>query len=124
MATLLLSTVGVAASLPHAPVGRAWAQTPQNFIRAEGAPGQDCQGRPIAYGWVYNTYWIPAIRVQLLIESLDASGETISQTTTRVFGDVPGNNRVAWEARVLEAGTTYRVTVLYADWLRAGGAAN
>lgn len=100
----------------------AWAQTPWMFLRADASAGQDRGGRPIVYGWVYNSYGLPAIRVRLLVESLDASGEQIGQMQQEVQGEIPGNGRTYYEMRVPSPGVAYRVRIVYGDWKGNGSA--
>jgi hypothetical protein len=66
-------------------------------------------------GYVYNTGNRRAARMILLVEGLDASGATVTKTTTWVR-DVPPNNRAYFEVAVPTA-AAYRVSVQSFDWV-------
>jgi hypothetical protein len=80
--------------------------------------------RPVVSGYVYNMNpGTPAERMQLTIESLDASGNVIGKSSTWVLGSVPPGNRAYFSASALP-GASYRVQVLSFDWGSRGGASN
>ncbi len=93
---------------------------PSAYLRADANPGQDNEGRAIAWGYVYNSYGLTAMRLRLLVESLDANGRTIGETTAGVVGDVQPGNRLYWEVKVPQAGVLYRASVLDAEWIKGG----
>ena len=51
------------------------------------------RGRPVIQGYVYNDYLRAAYNVQLLVETLDASGTVITRGVGFVRGIVPFNDR-------------------------------
>jgi hypothetical protein len=61
-------------------------------------------------GYVHNTYGEEAAEVQLLTQSLDASGAIIDQRINWA-GSVPAFSRTSFEVRTLPAAHEYRVTV-------------
>ena len=78
--------------------------------------------RPVVSGYVYNLHpGTPAERMQLSIESLDASGAVIGKSSTWVLGSVPPGNRAYFSASATP-GASYRVQVLSFDWGSRGGA--
>ncbi len=80
--------------------------------------------RPVVSGYVYNMNpGTPAERMQLSIESLDASGNVIGKSSTWVLGNVPPGNRAYFSASAVP-GASYRVQVLSFDWGSRGGASN
>jgi hypothetical protein len=80
--------------------------------------------RPVVSGYVYNMNpGTPAERMQLTIESLDASGNVIGKSSTWVLGNVPPGNRAYFSASAVP-GASYRVQVLSFDWGSRGGASN
>jgi hypothetical protein len=80
--------------------------------------------RPVVSGYVYNmSPGTPAERMQLTIESLDASGNVIGKSSTWVLGNVPPGNRAYFSASAVP-GASYRVQVLSFDWGSRGGASN
>lgn len=77
-------------------------------------------GRPYLAGYVVNRYGTAATRVQLLVDSLDASGQIVAQRVEWVGGTVPGFSRRYFEAPVPQPAASYRVSVFAFDFLQAG----
>jgi len=77
--------------------------------------------RPVVSGYVYNMHpGLPADRMQLAIEALDASGEVVGTSSTWISSGVPAGNRGYFSAPVVPA-ASYRVQVLFFDWGKGGG---
>jgi len=77
--------------------------------------------RPVVSGYVYNMHpGLPADRMQLAIEALDASGKVVGTSSTWIPGGVPAGNRGYFSAPVVSA-ASYRVQVLFFDWGKGGG---
>jgi len=77
--------------------------------------------QPVVSGYVYNLHpGLPADRMQLAIEALDASGKVVGSSSTWVLGGVPIANRGYFSAPVVPA-ASYRVQVLFLDWGKCGG---
>jgi len=77
--------------------------------------------QPVVSGYVYNLHpGLPADRMQLAIEALDASGKVVGSSSTSVLGGVPIANRGYFSAPVVPA-ASYRVQVLFLDWGKCGG---
>jgi hypothetical protein len=67
--------------------------------------------RPVVSGYVYNMHpGLPADRMQLAIEALDASGKVVGTSSTWIPRGVPASAR-----------PSYRVQGLFFDWGKAGG---
>jgi hypothetical protein len=66
-------------------------------------------------GYVYNNSSRRAVRMQLLVEGVDARGAVLVKTTTWLR-DVPPNNRAYFDVAVQDA-PTYRVSILTFDWV-------
>jgi hypothetical protein len=80
--------------------------------------------RPVVSGYVYNLNpGTPAERMQLSIESLDASGNVVGKSSTWVLGNVPPGNRAYFTAAAVPA-ASYRVQVLSFDWGSRGGSSS
>src|SRR5262245_12049051 len=108
---------GRAAAAPYA------QETLDRYFRIEYDVGSK-GGRPVISGYVYNLHpGTPAERMQLSIESLDASGAVIGKSSTWVLGSVPPGNRAYFSASAVP-GTSYRVQVLSFDCGFRGGASN
>ncbi|OLD38158.1 MAG: hypothetical protein AUI57_08120 [Candidatus Rokubacteria bacterium 13_1_40CM_2_68_8] len=76
--------------------------------------------RPVVSGYIYNMNGgLPADRVRLSIERLDAAGQVIGSSSTWVLGGVPAGNRAYFSAPV-EPAASYRVQVLSFDWVGRG----
>jgi hypothetical protein len=77
--------------------------------------------RPVVSGYVYNMHaGVPADRMQLAVEALDASGHVVGTSSTWVLGSVPQGNRAYFSVSVVPA-VSYRVQVLFFDWGKGGG---
>ncbi len=77
--------------------------------------------RPVVSGYVYNMHpGLPADRMQLAIEALDASGKVVGTSSTWILGGVPAGNRGYFSAPVVPA-ASYRVQGLFFDWGKGGG---
>jgi hypothetical protein len=94
---------------------------PDRFFRVEAQGGQNGAGRPSVRGYVYNNNGEPASRVQLLVESLDASGQVVGRSLVHVDDTVPPFGRSYFDRPVSVAGASYRVSVYYYFWLKGGG---
>jgi hypothetical protein len=79
------------------------------------------RGRPVIQGYVYNDYLRAASNVQLLVETLDASGGVIAHAVGFVRGVVAFNDRSYFEVPLKTPGAAYRVSVTGFDWKDCGG---
>src|SRR5262245_4414241 len=125
---LLIRITAFVLALAIGPAGTAgWAQgfgsaTPERYFRVEAeGGGEDRSGRPAVRGHVYNDSPKAAGRVQLAVESLDATGQVINRSLLPLDGIVPAFNRLYFDIRVPTAGASYRVTVYSYEWLKGGG---
>lgn len=102
-------------------------------IRAEAQEGQvygadqffqlvwepvESGGRFFIGGWVTNTYGLEALRVRLLVESLDAAGRITAKTIGYVNYSIPPASRGYFEVFVPEKASRYRVSILSWDFRR------
>lgn len=125
-----LAAIGlvVAAALAPGPLGfpgrAAAVSVPSEFdarIRLDWEAGTRRGGKPVIQGYVYNDHGRPAADVQLLVETLDASGAVVARTIGFVLGVVQFNSRAYFEVPLRAAGASYRVTVTSLDWKGGGG---
>lgn len=127
MKRLLLVTMAVlalAAGSPVQPVAALSATSSVDArIRLDWEVGTTRGGRPVIQGYVYNDYGRPASDVQLLVETLDASGAVIGRTVGFVRGVVQLNDRTYFEVPIRVTGASYRVSVTGFDWRGGGGGA-
>ena len=77
------------------------------------------RGRPHLSGYIVSEYGAPATRVQLLVESLDTSGQVVAQRVEWVAGDVAPFSRRYFEVPAPEPASSYRVRVLAFDFIQA-----
>ena len=76
---------------------------------------------PVVSGYVYNMHPnVPADRMQLAVDAVDASGKVIGTSSTWILGGVPAGNRGYFSMPVVPA-ASYRVQVLFFDWGKGGG---
>ena len=127
MKRLLLATTAVLALAAGSPVRPAAALSATSSvdarIRLDWEVGTTRGGRPVIQGYVYNDYGRPASDVQLLVETLDASGAVIGRTVGFVRGVVQLNDRTYFEVPIKVTGASYRVSVTGFDWRGGGGGA-
>jgi hypothetical protein len=91
----------------------------ERFFRVESEPGRTRKGAPVVSGYVYNQYGSTAANVRVLVETLDASGQTVDRQIHQLPGTVPGDGRAYFQFKVPSA-TSYRVRVSSWEWLRGG----
>jgi hypothetical protein len=127
MKRLLLATMAALALAAGSPVRPATALSAASSvdarIRLDWEVGATRGGRPVIQGYVYNDYGRPASDVQLLVETLDASGAVIGRTVGFVRGVVQLNDRTYFEVPIKVTGASYRVSVTGFDWKGGGGGA-
>jgi hypothetical protein len=118
-ATMLILSVVLSPSGPGAALSAT--STVDARIRLDWEVGTR-RGRPVIQGYVYNDYLRAAYNVQLLVETLDASGTVIVRGVGFVRGIVPFNDRAYFEVPLKMPGASYRVSVTGFDWKDLGGA--
>ena len=97
--------------------GVGWAQDSGGHFRVEWEVSKGQKGHAVVSGYLYNDYGLAAVRVQLRVEVLDASGRTVSETTAYIDREVPPRDRAYFEASVPRPWAGYRVTVNFFDWM-------
>ena len=111
--------LGVAVALwapAVAGAGQMWAPaTLAQYFRVEWESSKGAVS-----GYVTNLGNVPAERMQVLIEQLDAAGAVVGSTRASVLGIVPANQRSYFEARV-PAAAAYRVQIVAFDWIGCRG---
>jgi hypothetical protein len=80
------------------------------------------RGQPYLSGYVVSSYGVTAVRVQLLVDSLDSSGRIIAQRVEWLGGgNLPGFTRTYFEVPIRERAPSYRVSVFAFDFVQAAG---
>jgi hypothetical protein len=78
------------------------------------------RGKPYLGGYIVSSYGVTATRVQLLVESLDATGQTAAQYVEWLGGgNLPGFSRTYFEVPVRQRASSYRVSVFAFDFVQA-----
>jgi len=103
-----------------APAANYVQETLDRYVRIEYQV-EPSAAQPVVSGYVYNLHpGLPADRMQLAIDGLDASGKVVGSSSTWIVGGVPVGNRAYFSASVVPA-ASYRVQVLFLDWGKGGG---
>ena len=125
MRVVCLALVLVLATVVSVPAGSAAAanytqETLDRYLRIEYQV-EPSAAQTVVSGYVYNLHpGLPADRLQLAIDSLDATGGVVGTSSTWILGGVPVGNRGYFSAPVVPA-SSYRVQVLFLDWGKGGG---
>jgi hypothetical protein len=91
-------------------------------FRVEAQPGTGRKG-PVLSGYVYNNSGYSADHVQVLVETLDASGNVTSSSTAWISGLVALNSRRYFEIPLkTPPAASYRITVVTYDIVGRGAA--
>jgi hypothetical protein len=102
------------ASAPrYAPLVYGWEQ----FFRITWEPFER-RGRPYLGGYITSDWGLTAMRVQLLVETLDASGNVVTQSVHWLGQPIPPGSRVYFEVPAPQAAPGYRVAVFAFDGLQ------
>ena len=81
----------------------------------------DRRGRPMVRGSISNDFGVPAQKIRVLVDSLDAAGGVTAQTIGYVGGELTGGTRAYFEVPVPARAATYRVAVFQWEWIQSGG---
>ena len=78
----------------------------------------DRRGEPYLSGYIVSRYGLTASRVQLLIDSLDSSGQIIAQRVEWLGGgNLPGFSRTYFEVPIRQQAPSSRVRVFAFDFV-------
>jgi hypothetical protein len=118
---LVLVLAAVVSIAPGSAAAANYTQgTLHRYVRIEYQV-EPSAAQPVVSGYVYNMHPnLPADRMQLAIDALDASGKVVGTSSTWILGGVPAGNRGYFSAPVVPA-VSYRVQVLFFDWGKGGG---
>ena len=93
----------------------------EQFFTLEWEAG-DRRGRPVVWGTITSEWGFPARRVQLLVESLDATGRVTGQRVAWLGADLAPGTRAWFEVRAPGPAPAYRVRVFAWDWVQSASA--
>jgi hypothetical protein len=80
----------------------------------------DRRGQPYLSGYVVNSYGVTATRVQLLVDSLDSSGQITAQRVEWLGGsNLPGFSSTYFEVPIRQPAPKYRVSVFAFDFVQS-----
>ena len=107
----------VAALVLSLAIGLAAAQTSlsdtDSGLRLEWDARTAQGGGTLISGYIYNDNRRPAIKVRLLAEALDGTGQVIDRSIGFVVGAVPVSGRSYWTVPLKVTGARYRVTIAF-----------
>ena len=115
-ATLLLAAAGPPGCASLEPVPEDLEVGEGRLIHAEWTVDEPEFNAPRISGYIVNTYYYFAARVQVLVEAFDAQGRLVGRRFQWVPGGVPPGDRIYFEVRNLPPADGYRVTVPYYTW--------
>ncbi|HEV8530449.1 MAG TPA: hypothetical protein VGT00_03430 [Methylomirabilota bacterium] len=111
---MLAASTGVAAQslTPHFP---GW----ERYFAVSWEP-LDRRGQPYLSGYIVSSYGVTATRVQLLVDSLDSSGQIVAQRVEWLVGsNLPGFSTTYFEVPIRQPGSRYRVSVFAFDFVQS-----
>jgi hypothetical protein len=74
------------------------------------------RGQPYLSGYIVSSYGVTVTRVQLLVDSLDSSGQIVAQRVEWLVGsNLPGSSRTYFEGPIRQQASRYRVSVFAFD---------
>ena len=114
LVALAAPVVVAAATLTPLVVG--WEQ----FFRIDWQTGHRGSQR-VVYGHLKNDWGMPAAKIQLLVEGIDASGALVGQQVTWFGATLNPGIRYYFEAPAPWQASTYRVSVFAFEWVQFGG---
>ena len=80
----------------------------------------DRRGQPYLSGYIVSSYGVTATRVQLLVDSLDASGQIVAQRVEWLGGsNLPGFSTSYFEVPIRQQASRYRVSVFAFEFLQS-----
>ena len=80
----------------------------------------DRRGQPYLSGYIVSSYGVTATRVQLLVDSLDSSGQIVAQRVEWLGGgNLPGFSRSYFEVPIRQQAPSYRVRVFAFDFVQS-----
>ena len=81
----------------------------------------DRHGRPMIRGSISNDFGVPAQKIRVLVDSLDAAGGVTAQTIGYVAGELNGGTRSYFEVPLPARAANYRVAIFQWEWIQSGG---
>ncbi|HEV8437113.1 MAG TPA: hypothetical protein VGT40_03370 [Methylomirabilota bacterium] len=114
---VLLAATGATADVIAQPLTPHFAAWDRYF--SVSAESFERRGQPGLRGYVTNRYGVAAMRVQLLVDSLDASGQVVAQRVEWLPDTLPGFGRGYFELPAPPPASSYRVSVFAFEFIQA-----
>ena len=92
------------------------AATTETFDFTVSAQPGTWRKQPRVEGYIHNKRDLPATRVILRVDALDATGKVLTSELRHLDRDIPANDRVFYQVPVPGPAPTYRVQVDYVFW--------
>jgi hypothetical protein len=111
----MLAAAPAASAQPLRPTFPGW----ERYFSVSWEPF-DRRGEPYLGGYIVSSYGVTATRVQLLVESLDASGQIVAQRVEWLGGsNLPGFSTSYFEVPIRQQASRYRVSVFAFDFVQS-----
>jgi len=111
----MLAALTSVAAQPLAPTFPGW----ERYFTVSWEPFER-RGQPYLRGDIVNSYGVTATRVQLLVDSLDASGQIVAQRVEWLVGsNLPGFSTTYFEVPIRQQASRYRVSVFAFDFVQS-----
>jgi hypothetical protein len=111
----MLAALTSAAAQPLTPHFPGW----ERYFTVSWDPFER-RGQPYLSGYIVNSYGVTATRVQLLVDSLDSSGQIVAQRVEWLVGsNLPGFSTTYFEVPIRQQASRYRVSVFAFDFVQS-----
>jgi hypothetical protein len=118
---VIAALVGMLAAATDAPAQSLTPHFPgwERYFTVSWEPFER-RGQPYLSGYIVSSYGVTATRVQLLVDSLDSSGQIIAQRVEWLGGsNLPGFSRTYFEVPIRQRAPGYRVSVFAFEFIQA-----
>jgi hypothetical protein len=111
----LLAATSAAPAQPLSPTFPGW----ERYFSVSWEPFER-RGQPYLGGYIVSSYGVTATRVQLLVDSLDSSGQIVAQRVEWLGGsNLPGFSTTYFEVPIRQQASRYRVSVFAFDFVQS-----
>ncbi|MBI2219098.1 MAG: hypothetical protein HYU51_17570 [Candidatus Rokubacteria bacterium] len=113
-----LAVLGVVAGVDAQTYSIAGAE---RYFRVESDAAQDRRDGTVIRGYLYNDSGTPAANIQLAVDAVDPAGQVTATTVHVLPSMAPPSSRIYFDVRPPNRAATYRIRVLWWEWIRGGG---
>jgi hypothetical protein len=111
----MLAATSAAPAQPLSPTFPGW----ERYFSVSWKPFER-RGQPYLGGYIVSSYGVTATRVQLLVDSLDSSGQIVAQRVEWLGGsNLPGFSSTYFEVPIRQQASRYRVSVFAFDFVQS-----